>query len=182
MAIDWADFFQFSQNDTFDIIEEDGLIQGSTDLKLGDGKVLDISGNKLVLEFNILSQTIDLTGWLDIFADSVDVPQITGKVSITISNLGDGNQLEATGTYIDSSGATKSFSYTDTDLEARLRSSGNRIRLNASDSFLSTISSNSNIDRLGRLEFEKTGAPNTTEMDIGKLPFGGKIDIFLERN
>ncbi len=182
MAIDWAGFFQFSQNDTFDIIEEDGLIQGSTDLKLGDGKVLDISGNKLVLEFNILSQTIDLTGWLDIFADSVDVPKITGTVSITLFNEGEGNRLEVSGTYIDSSGATQSFSYTDTDLTARLRSRGERIRLDASDRFLSTISSNSNIDRLGRLEFEKTGSPNTTEMDVGKLPLGGKIDIFLERN
>ena len=182
MAINWSDFFQFNQNDTFDIIEEDGLIQGGTNLKLGDGKVSEISGNKLVLELNIISQTLDLTGVLDLFADSVDVPQITGTVSIEISNLGDGNRLEATGTYIDPTGATKSFSYTDTDLEARLRSGGDRIRLNASDSFLSTISDNSNINRLGRLEFEKTGDSNTTEIDIGRLPFGLKVDVFLQRN
>ena len=181
MAIDWADFFQFSRNDTFDIIEEDGLIQGDTDLKLGEGRVLDISGRTLILELNILSQTINLTGWLGIFASSVDVPEINGQVSITISSLGVGNELDVSGTFIDSSGASNSFSFTDTDLEARLRSGGDRIRLNASDSFLNAISSNSSIRRLGRLEFEKTGDPDTTEMDIGRLPLGGTIDIFLER-
>ncbi len=182
MAIDWADFFEFSTGNTFDIIEEDGLLNGGADTKLGDGKVIEINGNKLVLEFNIPSQTIDLSGLLDIFVDSVDVPEITSQVSITILNLGDGNQLEVSGTYIDSDNVTQSFNYTDSDLEARLRNGGDRIRLNASDSFLDTISSDSNIDRLGRLEFEKTGDSNTTEIDIGRLPLGTKIDIFLERN
>ena len=182
MAIDWADFFQLSKDDTFNIIEEDGLINGGADTKLGAGKVVDINGNALILEINIPSQTINLSGFLQIFLDSVDIPEITAQLSITISQLDDGNLLEATGTYTDDSGVSQDFSYTDTDLEARLRNSGNRIRLNASDSFLDTISSNSNINRLGRIEFEKTGDLDTTEIDVGRLPLGGKIDFFLERS
>ncbi len=185
MAIDWRDFFELSKDDTFDIIEDEGIVGGSENLKLGEGKVLEILGNNLVLELNIPSQTINFTGFLaDLLGlELVDVPEIASQVSMTVSNLDDGNKLEVSGTYIDSSGATQSFNYTDTNLEASLRSNGNRIRLKASDSFLQTISSDSNIKNLGRLEFEKTGDPNTTEIDVGSFTLLGlKIDLFLKRN
>ena len=182
MALDWKDFFQFSKDDTFDVIEEDGLLQGRrTNLKLGEGKVLDITEDKLALEFDIISQTINLSGFLSPFG-SVDVPRVTCMLLITLVDEGTGNRLEVTGTYVDPSGEDKSFSYTDTDLEAKLRNSGNRLRLNASDEFLDGISGDSTVRRLGRLQFEKTGSANSTQMDIGRVPVGDTIDILLELN
>ncbi|MDJ0900705.1 MAG: hypothetical protein QNJ55_18025 [Xenococcus sp. MO_188.B8] len=179
MALDWTDFFQFSANDEFDIKEDDNMLENLT----GNGKVLSISTDKLVLQFDIPSQTIGLTGFLPNIAgiSSVDVPKIAATVSITLFNEGVGNRLEVSGSYIDSSGTTQSFSYTDTALTARLRRRGERLRLDASNSFLGTISNTTDLSPLGRLEFEKTSNPDVNEMDVGKLPFGEKIEIFFER-
>lgn len=185
MTINWEDFFQLSNDDTFDILEQDGIIAGSTNTKLGDGKVLERSGNQLVLELSIPSQTIELTGFLvNLFGlGLVDVPLITANLSLTILDLDDGNRLEVSGTFVDSNNVTQSFDFTDTNLEASLRNGGDRIRLKASDSFLQTISNDSNIKSLGRLEFEKTGDPRTTEIDVGSFTILGlKIDLFLKRN
>ncbi|MEM9271556.1 MAG: hypothetical protein AAGA80_01150 [Cyanobacteria bacterium P01_F01_bin.143] len=184
MALDWTNFISFNTNDVFNIVEDDNILGSLT----ANGKVVEINGNKLVLELNIPSQTIPISGILAAIAgiDSVDAPEITGTLSITVFNEGTndregvGNRLEVSGTYVDSNG-TQSFSYTDTDLRARLRRRGERIRLEASNSFLSQISNDSNISRLARLEFEKTGDPNVNEMDVGNLPLGDKIELFLER-
>jgi hypothetical protein len=179
MALDWTQFFQFSTNDQFKIREEDNWLDDFT----GTGKVLDRNGNKLVLELNIPPQTISLSGFLPSIAgvDSLSVPKIKATVSITLFNEGQGNRLEVQGTFINSNNQTESFNYTDINLKAELRHQGRRIRLDASNTFLSQISDNSNIAMLARLEFEKTTDLNENEMDVGKFPLGEKIELFLVR-
>ena len=179
MALNWLNHFSFSENEEFDIKEDDNMLENLT----GNGKVLSISTDKLVLQIDIPSQTIGLTGFLPSIAgiSSVDVPKISATVSITLFNEGVGNRLEVSGTYVDPSDTAQNFSYTDTNLTARLRRRGERLRLDASNGFLGTISSTTDLSPLGRLEFEKTSNPDVNEMDVGKLPFGEKIEIFFER-
>lgn len=179
MTLKWTDFFAFSKDDKFDIKEFDNWL----DSLVADGKVVDIDGNKLILEINIPNQTLGLSGFLPDIAglSSLPVPEIKGEITITLLQEGVGNQLIAKGTYVDSTGSNQDFNYVDNDLKVSLRRGGGRLRLDASNSFLSQISNDNNISSLARLEFQKTSNVNETEMDIGKFPFGEKIEILLIR-
>ena len=179
MTLKWTDFFAFSKEDKFDIKEFDHWL----DSLVGDGKVVNIDDNKLILEINIPKQTIGLSGFLPgiVGISSLSVPKINAETTITLLQEGIGNKLIAKGTYVDSTGTTQNFNYEDKDVKVSLKRNGGRLRLDASNNFLSQITPDNSISSLARLEFQKTSNVNETEMDIGKFPFGEKIEILLIR-
>ena len=179
MTLKWTNFFAFSQEDKFDIKEFDNWL----DNLIADGKVVNIDNNKLILEINIPKQTIGLSGFLPgiVGINSLSVPEINAETTITLLQEGIENKLIAKGTYVDSTGTTQNFNYEDKDVKVSLKRNGERLRLDASNSFLSQITPDNSISNLARLEFQKTSKINETEMDIGKFPLGEKIEMLFIR-
>ena len=182
---EWKDFFQFNEGDTFKIIEEDTLIGDGSANYIFDaiGKVEEISSSLLTLGFDINQQDMPTSGLLSIITGKsiLPIPKIQGTISIRLIDVDGYNRLEVQGKFIDSEGIEKDFDFTDIRLQVRVNNSKERIRLDASNTFLSQISDDSSISALGRIQFQKHSNLNKNELDVGKLPLGGKIDLILEK-